>query len=58
MNDDERKGITCVDCLWFKAKCSWLLSYTGAETRCDWEPSRFVSIQTKTKKPEPEATRE
>jgi hypothetical protein len=33
-------GKTCADCIHFK-RCSWLLSYSGKETQCDWAPSRF-----------------
>jgi len=35
------EGKTCRDCVWFKPKCSWLLSYSGDETECDWIPSKF-----------------
>ena len=34
-------GRTCSACVHFK-RCSWLLSYDGTETSCDWTPSRFV----------------
>lgn len=34
------EGKTCADCVHFK-RCAWLLSYTGAETQCDWTPSKF-----------------
>jgi hypothetical protein len=33
-------GKTCSACVHFK-RCSWLLSYDGTETQCDWTPSRF-----------------
>ena len=35
-------GKTCRDCRFFASKCEWLLSYTGDETACDWDPSRFA----------------
>jgi hypothetical protein len=35
-------GKTCGDCAHFEPICSWLIcSRKGAETRCDWDPSRF-----------------
>ena len=34
-------GRTCADCAHFKRTCEWLISYTGAETACDWWPVRF-----------------
>lgn len=38
-------GKTCKDCVWFERKCSWLLSYKGTETACDWIPSRYRQIE-------------
>lgn len=32
---------TCLDCIHFASKCSWLLSREGNEVICDWSPSRF-----------------
>lgn len=36
---------TCDDCKHIK-RCKWLLSYTGAETQCDWTPSKFRERST------------
>ena len=38
------EGKTCADCAHFKRTCSWLLSYSGTETSCDWFPIRFYPI--------------
>lgn len=36
------EGKTCLDCRHFVRTCAWLIgSLTGAETTCDWDPSRF-----------------
>lgn len=40
-------GQTCSDCAHFR-RCHLLLSYTGKETMCDWEPSRFKPTPTPT----------
>lgn len=33
-------GATCADC-WHWKRCHFLLSLKGAETTCDWAPSRY-----------------
>jgi hypothetical protein len=38
-------GMTCKDCQSFARTCSWLISYTGDEKRCDWSPSRFIPVR-------------
>lgn len=35
------EGATCADCLLFVSRCSWLLSRTGTEAECDWDPPRY-----------------
>lgn len=32
---------TCASCASFEKKCKWLLSLSGEETECDWQPSRY-----------------
>lgn len=39
-------GKTCEDCVHFKRTCSWLLSYSGKETSCDWFPIKSQEAQT------------
>ena len=44
-------GKRCADCIHFKRTCEWLISYTGAETACDWWPPRFVGIKETVQSP-------
>lgn len=37
-------GKACRDCRHFVRTCEWLISATGAETECDWSPSRFSPL--------------
>lgn len=39
------EGKSCNDCANFKPTCQWLISLSGNETNCDWNPSRFVEIK-------------
>lgn len=43
------EGCTCQDCEFFTRFCKSFLSRFGHENQCDWFPSRFITIQPRTK---------